>query len=64
MKAALEDLLTVAPPERQAPLERQLALLDAAVADNDWSKAERAELLSSDTQGIGSAPEFRAIAGQ
>jgi uncharacterized membrane protein len=64
LKAALEDLLTVAPPERQAALERQLVLLDAAVADNDWSTAERAELLSSDTQGIGSARELRAIAGQ
>jgi hypothetical protein len=35
LKAALEDLLTVAPADRRAPLERQLELLDAAVAANE-----------------------------
>ncbi len=64
LKAALDDLLTVAPADRRAPLERQLELLDAAVADNDWPDAERAEGLVSDTQGIGSARELRSVVEQ
>lgn len=32
LKAALDDLLSVAPPQRHPPLERQLALLAAAAA--------------------------------
>ena len=63
LNAALEDLLTVAPPERRAPLERQLDLLRAAVADNGWPDAERTDL-SSDRQGIGSANELRTISGR
>jgi hypothetical protein len=35
LAAALEDLLTVAPPERHAPLERQLEMLGAAAAADD-----------------------------
>jgi uncharacterized membrane protein len=61
VRAALEDLLTVVPPERRAPLERQLALLDGAIAENDWPAEERAGV-TSDIQGIGSAPELRSIA--
>ncbi len=64
LKAALEDLLTVAPADRRAPLERQLELLDAAVATNEWTDAERPEMWSSDPQGIGSAHELRSVAGQ
>ena len=59
LRAALDDLLTVAPPDRRAPLERQLELLDAAVAANDWPEAERSEGLVNDTQGIGSARGLR-----
>lgn len=61
LKAALDDLLTVAPADRRAPLERQLDLLDAAVAANDWPEAERSDGLESDTQGIGSARELRSV---
>ena len=60
LRAALDDLLTVAPADRRAPLERQLDLLDAAVADNDWTGAERASLLPGDPQGIGSARQLRS----
>lgn len=60
LKAALEDLLTVAPDDRRAPLERQLSLLEAAVAENDWPKSERSQV-SSDPQGIGSASELRDL---
>ncbi|MBA2520385.1 MAG: DUF2254 domain-containing protein, partial [Chloroflexia bacterium] len=58
LKAALEDLLSVAPPERRAPLERQLALLEAAVATASGS-AELSRSLTADRQGIGSADELQ-----
>lgn len=61
LRAALEDLLTVAPPERRPPLHRQLALLDDAMAGNDWSDAERTEV-ASDMQGFGSGGIFRSLA--
>jgi uncharacterized membrane protein len=62
LKVVLEDLMTVAPPERRGPLERQLDLLQAAVAKNDWPDADRPDV-SSDRQGIGSARELRTISG-
>ncbi len=58
LRAALADLLTVAPPDRRAPLEEQLELLRAAVTDNGWSATERSRLLD-DTQGIGSGVDVR-----
>jgi uncharacterized membrane protein len=58
LKAALADLLTVAPPERRAPIQEQLELLRAAVADNAWSAAERSHL-RDDTQGIGSGSDVQ-----
>jgi hypothetical protein len=59
VKAALDDLLTVAPPDRRAPLETQLELLKAAVAVNDWPEAERTPIIG-DPQGIGSGDDVRA----
>jgi uncharacterized membrane protein len=47
LRAALDDLKSVAPPERQAALDRQLALLDEAVPD---------------VQGIGSGPDLTSQA--
>lgn len=64
LRAALEDLLTIAPADRRSPLERQLELLDAAVADNDWTDTERSDMVSGDPQGIGSARELRSIVEQ
>jgi uncharacterized membrane protein len=57
LRAALEDLRTVALPERRPPLDRQLKLLDAAVrrAYNDELDVEAA--LVADMQGIGSGPD-------
>src|SRR4051812_26284045 len=55
LRAALEDLRTVASPERRPPLERQLKLLDEAVRrayDDDVDAA-----LVPDMQGIGSGPD-------
>jgi uncharacterized membrane protein len=43
LRAALDDLKRVAPPERQAALDRQLRLLDEAMPD---------------VQGIGSSEEM------
>ncbi len=60
LRAALDDLLTIAPADRRGPLERQLELLVAAVAENEWTGAERASLMPSDAQGIGSAAELRS----
>jgi uncharacterized membrane protein len=54
--AAIEDLKTIAPPDRHAPLDRQLRLLERAVrqtlADEDAEAA-----LVPDTQGIGSGAD-------
>jgi uncharacterized membrane protein len=58
LRAALTDLHTVAPPERRAPLEAQLELLRATVADHGWSAAERSHLVN-DMQGIGSGSDVR-----
>ncbi len=58
LKVALEDLLSFAPPERRAPLEPQLALLEAAVATASGS-AEPIRSLTADRQGIGSADELQ-----
>jgi uncharacterized membrane protein len=57
LTAALEDLLSIAPPERRPPLERQLSLLAAAVAGRPKSGEQRAPL-TADRQGIGSAEEL------
>jgi uncharacterized membrane protein len=57
LRAALEDLRTVAPPERRPPLDRQLKLLDEAVRrsfdDNDDAEAATVP----DMQGIGSGAD-------
>jgi uncharacterized membrane protein len=59
LRAALEDLRTVAPPERHPPLDRQLKLLDAGVrrAYDDGLDVEAA--LTADQQGIGSGLDLR-----
>jgi uncharacterized membrane protein len=54
MRAALEDLMTVAPPERQEPLRRQLSLLDDACEQSDLADLDRRALVVSDPSGIGS----------
>src|SRR4051794_31840512 len=58
IKAALDDLLTVAPPERRAPLHEQLRLLEAAVAENAWPASERSQIFD-DVQGIGSGQDLQ-----
>src|SRR6185436_16964948 len=57
LRAALEDLKTVASPERQPPLDRQLKLLDAAVRQAYTDNADVDAALIPDMQGIGSGPD-------
>lgn len=58
LKSALEDLLTVAPPDRRAPLEQQRALLAELAADAAGTRADREAALRADASGLGSAPEL------
>jgi uncharacterized membrane protein len=57
LRAALEDLRTVAPPERRPPLDRQLKLLDEAVRRAYDADADVDAALVPDMQGIGSGPD-------
>ena len=56
--AALEDLKTVAPPERQPPLDRQLRLLTAAVQRHYDDDEDVRAALTADAQGIGSGRDL------
>ena len=55
--AALEDLKSVAPPDRQAPLDRQLRLLTAAVHRAYEDEEDVAAALTPDAEGIGSGAD-------
>jgi uncharacterized membrane protein len=57
LRAALEDLRAVAPPERHPPLDRQLELLGAAVRRAYADDADIRAALVPDMQGIGSGPD-------
>jgi uncharacterized membrane protein len=57
MAAALHDLKTVASPERQAPLDRQLRLLSAAVHRAYADEEDIVAALTPDTEGIGSGSD-------
>ena len=55
--AALQDLKSVAPPDRQAPLDRQLRLLSAAVHRAYDDEEDIAAALTPDAEGIGSGAD-------
>jgi uncharacterized membrane protein len=57
LRAALEDIKTVAPPERRPPLDRQLELLSTAVEREFDDDDSRAAMLP-DRLGIGSGPDL------
>jgi uncharacterized membrane protein len=57
LRAALEDVRTVALPERRPPLDRQLKLLDAAVRRAYDDDVDVDAALVPDMQGIGSGPD-------
>jgi uncharacterized membrane protein len=54
LRAMLLDLLSVAPPERRQPLERQLRLLDSMAREMFDDADERRAAEEPDQQGIGS----------
>ncbi|WP_081795358.1 DUF2254 domain-containing protein [Nocardioides sp. URHA0020] len=57
MSAALADLKSVAPPDRQGPLDRQLRLLSAAVRRCHEDEEDVVAALTQDTEGIGSGAD-------
>ncbi|MGY1669346.1 DUF2254 domain-containing protein [Geodermatophilus sp. SYSU D00710] len=60
MCAALADLKSVAPPDRQEPLDRQLRLLHAAVRRAHEDEEDVVAALTPDTEGIGSGADVTA----
>ena len=63
MCAALADLKSVAPPDRQEPLDRQLRLLNAAVRRSHEDEEDLVAALTPDTEGIGSGADVTAAPG-
>jgi uncharacterized membrane protein len=57
LEAALHDLKTVAPPDRQAALDRQLRLLAGNVERTLEDDDDRRAALVADAQGIGSGAD-------
>jgi uncharacterized membrane protein len=60
MCAALADLKSVAPPDRQGPLDRQLRLLEAAVRRAHDEEEDVVAALVPDNEGIGSGADVTA----
>jgi uncharacterized membrane protein len=60
MCAALADLKSVAPPERQGPLDRQVRLLAAAVRRSHEDEDDVVAALTPDTEGFGSGADVTA----
>ena len=63
LRAALLDLVDIAPEERRPPLERQLQLLEAAVARHFDDDADVDAATTPDVQGIGSGPDLVSTLG-
>jgi uncharacterized membrane protein len=59
LRAAVLELLTVVPPSRRRPLERQLRLLDLSAASHFPASEERALAAASDESGMGNVREPR-----
>lgn len=53
LRAALEDLLTVAPPERKHSLQEQLCLLRSGSHEEISEASDRSHFLQADRSGIG-----------
>jgi uncharacterized membrane protein len=58
LRAALEDLTTVAPATRRPELDRQLELLTLGVQRSFDSDRDIANALTADQQGLGSGPDL------
>ena len=59
LRAALEDLKAIAPPERHGPLDRQLRLLTTAVERVYEDLDDVRAALTGDVQGIGDGKDLR-----
>ena len=53
LRAALEDLLTIAPAERQIALKEQLALLQSGIESTNREGKDRADSKRGDARGLG-----------
>jgi uncharacterized membrane protein len=53
MRAALEDLLTIAPAERKGPLQQQLDLLKAGSKEKQSQASDQEHSLRADARGLG-----------
>ena len=53
LRAALEDLLTIAPEERQNALKEQLALLQSGIESTNREGKDRADSKRGDARGLG-----------
>ena len=60
LRAALDDLKVVAPPERQQPLDAQIKMLESAVRSAVDDEEEARIALVPDRQGIGSGEDMVA----
>lgn len=58
LRAALDDLKTVAPEPRRPELDRQLELLTLGVQQSYDSDYDIANALTADQQGLGSGPDL------
>jgi uncharacterized membrane protein len=58
LRAALEDLKTVAPPERQPVLDRQLDLLESLIRQDFDDEEDIRASITPDQQGIGSGEDI------
>ncbi|MEU0970586.1 DUF2254 domain-containing protein [Streptomyces sp. NPDC005917] len=58
VRALIDDLKRLAPPERQAPLDRQLRLLEAGVRRAYDDEEDITTALTADYQGIGSGSDI------
>jgi uncharacterized membrane protein len=63
LRAALEDILEAALPDRRRPLEHQLRLLDAGVRRAFQDDADARAASVGDLQGIGSGPDVMTAGG-
>lgn len=62
LRAALEDIQTVATADRRPPLEHQLLLLEAGVRRSFEDEADVQAAIVGDMQGIGSGPDIMSPA--
>jgi len=53
LRAALQDLLTIAPPERQVALKEQLDLLQSGIESTTGEGSDRSDFKRGNPKGLG-----------